>query len=165
MKQNISMEQLNELSDRAKENLRKKWEPEVGDQVYYDENIYIYTHFMPDTKELCMRELVSMGFDGEEMNRYAVKEELLPLLSIGQMIEILANICGMQIIHPEIDADYWINGCSGSHLDYTYNLFGYSHEQTLCEALWGAVVKVLEDTIDEKTKSVMNLPEYNLFEM
>lgn len=68
MKQHISITQLNELSEKGKERLRKWYKPVDGDLVY-----------KPDDR--------SEMFWG--MSREASWGDTLPLLSIGQMIQFL----------------------------------------------------------------------------
>lgn len=69
MKQNISVDDLMELSEQQKEKLRGMWEPKEYAPVYYAKDKvefhYLDESFVP------------------------TKNELLPLLSIGDMIEIL----------------------------------------------------------------------------
>ena len=66
MKQHITPEQLNELSDKSKDKLRKWWKPEVGD-INQDGHAYVVSH----------------------KSELFKKTKDLPLLSIGQMIEFL----------------------------------------------------------------------------
>ena len=67
MKQNISIEQLNELSDKGKEKLRKWWIPKDGDIS------------------------IDPLWTGEQFWSVDSDKDALPLLSIGQMYEFLLD--------------------------------------------------------------------------
>ena len=71
MKQHITLSQLNELSEKGKEKLRKWWKPEEGD--------------------MCVTNTGYEVFIGEHVDyeRFQAFMADLPLLSIGQMIEFL----------------------------------------------------------------------------
>lgn len=69
MKQYITQEQLNELSDKGKDRLCKWWEPQPGDLVLDGETESI-------EPLMCCEDEIEKGID-------------FPLLSIGQMIEFL----------------------------------------------------------------------------
>jgi len=77
VKQRITIDDLNQLTNEQKEKLREWWKPERGDLYIYnksslrDEGWEIYQVLKEDTPNLL-----------KEMKAY-------PLLSIGQMIEIL----------------------------------------------------------------------------
>lgn len=78
MKQHINSEQLDELSEESKKKLRKWWKPQEGD-IFID----------PDWTG----EQICNGVEGGyplSGNEYTSKNKsILPLLSIGQMIEFL----------------------------------------------------------------------------
>lgn len=67
MKQHITPEQLNELSEKGRERLRKWWKPDFDTITYYDAKTDKKVKSEPLT-------------------------EHLPLLSIGQMIEFLGDL-------------------------------------------------------------------------
>ena len=75
MKQHITIDQLNELTDKKKKKLAKWWKPAVGDY-------YVDSYFKD--RELNIGAL--QGFSG-----VLAKEPYYPLLSIGQMIEFLSE--------------------------------------------------------------------------
>lgn len=125
MKQHITIEQLNELSEKGKENLRAWWKPQQGDK--------------------CVKWLGSGSIEeeviigGSDQNYEEVSElnnGLTPLLSIGQMIEFLEETT---------DKTY------GERWWYKIFFGGYGGEVglkeedvELCDALWEVVKEVLE---------------------
>jgi len=76
MKQHITVKQLNELSEKGKERLRKKWKPKAGDMA----------HFIPEGGLKAETFILTLRLK-EIWNKEIQKA--LPLLSIGQMIEFL----------------------------------------------------------------------------
>lgn len=79
MKQRITVEQLNELTDEQKDKLREWWEPEEGDWYSYT-CVYIHT----PVKEYGCTGVYAYDYDkGQE------PPDFLPLLSIGQCIGLL----------------------------------------------------------------------------
>ena len=90
MKQRITVDQLQELTEEQKQRLRGWWKPEEGDLVY-----------------------------NKFFNEF--KQEELPLLDIGQMIELLLN----RAVDP---------------IEEPYELF---INENLCNELWSAVKQVL----------------------
>lgn len=101
MKQHITIEQLNELSEKAKKKLGKKWVLQEGDK---------YGGYW--TVDGLREGIMQMDDDGELCPQGGVW--LLPLLSIGQMIEFLGN-------------GWWTK----------VNSLGEIND--LCDALWEAV--------------------------
>lgn len=120
MKQHITVGQLNELSKEAKEKLREWWKPERLDRVKDDgiEGEYYLTDY-------------STEFDGwivedEETRHAGWKKGMLPLLSIGQMIEFLDSE-DMRWHSYVVDT----------------NTGGLSYDDELCDALWEEVRRIL----------------------
>ena len=118
MKQYITPDQLNELSEKGKKRLRKWWKRQDGDLVEwlgYERvlhSVSMECEFWPD------------------------KEELLPLLSIGQMIEFLEDKTKSEfhIFRRVIDWKIVYEG-----LDY-----GKKLGEGICDALWEAIKEILE---------------------
>ncbi len=80
MKQRITCDQLRELTDEQKERLREWWKPTMGDIIESRGEAEAVIGFFEQ--------------DGERWIQYAggyASGNHLPLLSIGQMIELLAN--------------------------------------------------------------------------
>jgi hypothetical protein len=118
MKQRITVEQLNELTDEQKERLRVWWKPQIGDWII-------------DTEEMegPIEDLNKGG--GDPIYSYGgkwitEKSKCLPLLSIGQMIELTEST---NIIK--------YNGGWALEED------AISFHDELCDALWEAVKQVL----------------------
>lgn len=128
MKQHITVNQLDELSERGKERLRKWWKPKEGDQFV--------RYFKLDNSNRQETYYISWN-DGYEDN--INDNDSLPLLSIGQMIEFLEehskegweNVIGIWENVIGID-EYDV--C----LDYR------NSNQEFCDALWEAIKEVLE---------------------
>lgn len=141
MKQFIAIEQLNELSDKAKGKLREWWEPKAGDwfygtygdrdvdNEYYDNfSIWILSPYPTDG-----------GFYGASLNEEedaAPDKNALPLLSIGQMIEFLDTKVKPCYELRKIDL-MWL-------IDITLDKFYQSKDYELCDALWEAIKYILE---------------------
>ena len=126
MKQNITPEQLNELSDKGKEKLRKWWIPRRGDIVYgnspVEENRLI---------SLVAENVDEKGISDNESYVWIPKEKGLPLLSIGQMIEFLDE-----------DADSLMN--MGDHWIVYDRKNDSLFKVELADALWEACKEVLK---------------------
>lgn len=139
MKQHITVEQLNELSEKGKERLRKWWKPQDGDMVLfegsrkgavlYDDGEYI--EYDPVKKIAC-------GHSGLLSGKTFHTIMILP--SIGQMIEFLDE-------HKKHDIR--INHqttLEGLRWEFAYgNPYTYGGNFVeLIDALWEAVKEVLE---------------------
>lgn len=142
MKQHITKEQLEELSESGKDRLREWWVPLRGDWV------------AEGSKEFVLTALEDEGYYviEDESFRHAIeKKDMLPLLSIGQMIQFLNreyvefymldednfpdNYEELQGKPPCIDCWYVRVVGKGEH----------SHiEKELADALWEACRVVLE---------------------
>ena len=127
MKQHITVEQLNELSEKSKEKLWD-WCLEIG---------RIGTEYKKEHK------------DCPSPHTGDCVTYVLPLLSIGQMIEFLDEHTNLRItkyiITPnEIDKqDLWEIETRVSPV-FKYNDL-YTRSEKLCDALWEAVKEVLND--------------------
>ena len=88
MKQHITPKQLNELSKKGKERLRKWWKPKEGDFVY-GENRYLEKSSSIFTQGCTSKTELHCSCGRVECGDVYKKSEALPLLSIGQMIEFL----------------------------------------------------------------------------
>ncbi len=92
MKQRISAEQLNELSDKGKEKLRVWWKPKWHD-------IFVWTDKAVKDKRLSVtkkdlkepRNMLWTNYSEESPELFRDRNDgnILPLLSIGQLIEFL----------------------------------------------------------------------------
>lgn len=159
MKQHITVEQLNKLSDKGREKLRKWWKPVLydwyclegngeGSSIYLGEDDY---SFVRRGGQLDGRKLYYVEI-GTNVVTYAN-----PLLSIGQMIGFL-QYDSLKIFNgpPDIavhdpEADYHVqqwNIITG--IERNHNQEGFA-EFELCDALWEAVKIKLEEN-DKKAK-------------
>jgi hypothetical protein len=128
MKQHITIDQLNELSDKGKERLREWWRPVAGDCVY--EISFDMVDFTTEDCEGMWPQLSIILSD---------KQRHLPLLSIGQMIEFLVGTYGKRVDMDQVkdcsrDTSEWI--VEAKHMSY--------HAEELCDALWESVKEILE---------------------
>jgi hypothetical protein len=117
MKQRITCEQLKELTEEQKQRLREWWKPEEGD-MYLRLTANGRIDFIPFT------------FNTAESRYDNYKEFKIPLLNIGQMIEIVANHfkeVKMPVVQigDEVKTDF------------------YGAMIPLCDALWQSVKEVL----------------------
>jgi hypothetical protein len=111
MKQRISIEQLQELTEEQQHRLREWWKPEFGDMLVMPPHTTIE---VIDEELFKILQRVKLDYN-----------PALPLLSIGQLIELLNGLDLDGETEQSInDGIMWIN-------------------DNLCDALWSAVKKVL----------------------
>jgi len=117
MKQRITIEQLKELTEEQKDRLRELWSPRLGDAYYHeysDEAINTYYEGSKDLEDL--------------IKRY----DPLPLLSIGQMVDLL---------HDENKRVSIV--ASGREWEVIAHSEHAAINLELCDALWDIVKRVL----------------------
>lgn len=127
MKQHITIDQLNELSDKGKERLREWWKPSEG-------NLYAVKSKNSEYVECLVLQAWIRG------------EESLPLLSIGQMIEFL-DWKDMQFYLVPTKGGRYNKDTRGRWgvQDGDYENAGKSFfAESLCDTLWEAVKEILE---------------------
>ena len=121
MKQRIEAIQLNELSDAQKQRLRELWETQIGDWYIVGSN----------GPFVVIDAVIVKSWD-----------KSLPLLSIGQMIEMLSEILLDISIVPKsllTDKKLW-----SITITFRKTTFMKSFEEIeLCDALWQAVKEIL----------------------
>ena len=118
MKQHITVKQLNELSNiQGKKKLRKWWKPKAGDKIlmYEDQVKVLLEGYLPMEKE---------------------KHNLLPLLSIGQMIEFLDE-------KDDYFRSWYTKGISTK--EYKDRNFSWKYKEEICDKLWEAVKEMLNE--------------------
>lgn len=123
MKQRITVEQLQELTDDQKLKLREWWKPEVGDLFAYEGEKGLSEHLW---------DVISNRNDMVMSN----EQRYFPLFSIGQMIK-LADPIRMEFKNWEYDdikRDEWVVELIGGWI---------YHNVDLCDALFEAVKQVL----------------------
>jgi hypothetical protein len=111
MEQRITVERLQELTEEQKQRLRGWWKPKC-----YDVYINHYDTYM-----------IAINDHEGNMSQYVTenKHKLLPLLSIGQIIELLMSFDLNGETEQNInDGIMWMN-------------------EGLCDALWKEVLRVL----------------------
>jgi hypothetical protein len=121
MKQHITPEDINELSENQLHNLKALWTPQEGDTfIVKGSGVSFLNNFIS-----------TFSRDSLKNFKNGVPENYLPLLSIGQMVDILKNDKWMLKIN-ESDEGYW-------HVELDcINSKGFYREE-LCDALWNAV--------------------------
>jgi len=128
LKQVITIEQLEELTLQQKDILRKWWNPEI--HTFFVVNNTIYP--CEDGKCFGKDEVANGG-------RIFKKNKCLPLLNVGQMIEILSS-CNIDIM-------------SNYYNEYEWAIIFYKEEHyifrniELCNALWEGVKLVLSNKL------------------
>lgn len=117
MKQHISIEQLNDLSDYGKDRLCKWWVPQPGDLVVDRDGKDIETI-------MCCEDEIDKEID-------------LPILSIGQMIELLRE---------NITDHYYGDEINFTGINVSYRVYAsiYIDDSLTCDNLWDACKQVLE---------------------
>lgn len=124
MKRRITVEQLQELIPEQKQKLREWWKTEVGDK-YYQNKIGTLTS--------------SIGIDdAASMLSMKFKRDKLPLLSIGQMIELLESKDQCLNITKRTDLNGW-----GYEIQLRQLKYCKFNTVELCDALWHAVKQVI----------------------
>jgi hypothetical protein len=109
MKQRITIDQLQELTEEQQQRLEEWWKPEEGDLVY-----------------------------NKFFNEF--KQEELPLLDIGQMIELLRDT------RPKVNI--YFSGSLGNEITIPFDkipslVSAIAKESDICDCLWSAVKQVL----------------------
>lgn len=123
MKQHITPEQLNELSEKGKERLRKLREPRNGDKMANYKNSKVG--------------MIGVSY-WLSPKRLKTHKCFLPLLSIGQMIEFLDE---------HTDTDKYKTGKPWLDLiNIKFNMFSehYNKDDELVDYLWESVKDILE---------------------
>jgi hypothetical protein len=114
MKQRITIEQLQELTEEQQQRLREWWKPQLYD---------VFIEILIDD------EIIEGSI---ERKTYEPSKEALPLLDIGQMIELL---------HSKPSAYELIDICDC--MDAYGGIIISEPINNLCDALWQAVKQVL----------------------
>jgi len=133
MRQRISINQLNELTDEQKERLRKWWK---NGKVHFGDLVYTRCNCSPPDP----RNVVSVwSYDEQEIEfynaeryGYSLYKDCLPLLSVGQCIELLGHKL------QKIEYDFFINNYYVSVLN-----IGTNGKTELIDALFAAVKEAL----------------------
>lgn len=131
MKRRISTAELMELSPEQQEKLREWWSPKEGDwwkPISSDEPQLLADHL----KECCRREC---GHDSlEDWGNY-LRKHCLPILSVGQCIELLGeNLIGIEQYDDWWEVKRW-DGENGKSCS--------SVKTILIDALWEAIKSIL----------------------
>lgn len=156
MKQRITIEQLQELTVEQQQRLREWWEPEEGDW-YTDDNEELlivdhmreccqgdYCYHLHSTKGISIPDLSSEQAFNRDIE--AIKlGKALPLLSIGQMIELLMyeHRRDIAIIDISMSCKSGLTLITHQWDDEGYNPICIGESYELCDALWQAVKQVL----------------------
>lgn len=123
MKQNITVDDLNQLSEKGKKSLRNWWKPQEGDLCY-----------RPDQP----RRSIWLNPDGDIKGVKDFFLPIYPLLSIGQMIEFLGKrwIEYIRYVYDPKNELY--------KLEDSFDDIYIPNYEKLCDELWEAVKEVLE---------------------
>ena len=135
MRQRITVENLKELSPEQQEKLKYLWKPKIGDCIA-----------QPNVtgKFVVADEFLLKGL---------IKENCLPLLSIGQMMEIISEMHDIELTIEQPKRMYWVVKISTrvSSLISWYDNKGEEifhkrftdEEDELCNCLFQAVKEIL----------------------
>jgi hypothetical protein len=125
MKRRLTVEQLNELTSEQKDHLREQWIPEKYDICLCGDLTGIVIIFHVESQEIggVFDNYIWLSDEGE----YTTKDNLLPLLDIGQMMELLAYK-GIGVL-------------KGKELNN--NSYKGDMQNYICDALWRAVKAVI----------------------
>lgn len=131
MKQHITAKQLSELNKIDREKLVDWWTPKEGDFVSYKGKNY----FLDSGSMFTYQNFNKIGWGIHEKKPKNYKENRLPLLSIGQMIEFLyrkkqPGKFNSLIISGSKGKGWFVDGKNASDC---------------CDALWEAVKEVLKN--------------------
>jgi hypothetical protein len=124
MKRRITIEQLQELTEEQKQRLREWWKPnkyDVAIDFKYDNYEFPVEQVFDDK----LIDFVDYGWEIPDSK----KDDCLPLLSIGQMIELLSE--------KSISRLSYIFQC------LAYNIEDEEVQSDICTELWQAVKQVL----------------------
>lgn len=134
MKQHITPEQLNELTDEQKEKLREWWNPQYGDMTNHD---------------------LTWGDDGDGKRGFWEEDKEIetaftngyvpcyPLLSIGQMIEFLDSL-DLEVCISKPHLTQYEVAIYDKYTDkIQLNVDQGFYQGELCDALWEAVKELL----------------------
>lgn len=137
MKQRITVEHLLELSEEQQDKLREWWTPAKGDLVVYDlddDYIYTITCLYSKNAEYIFHDVEDVPWAETEHTKS--KKHCLPLISIGQCIELLDKEG-----YPSLEQDSmgWWTVTFG----YGYGSNEPQRQEELIDTLWEAVKSVL----------------------
>lgn len=138
MKIRIEPAQLNEFSPGQKEALRKWWKPAEFNVVFADPDIVFVTDgtYRGNILEIAITQQLDGELDGGQAS--FKKSECLPILSIGQMIEMLENEAKAR------GWDYWeIEKRDNGKWLPKANFLPWIEKEELCDALFMAVKAIL----------------------
>jgi hypothetical protein len=132
MKQNITVDDINQLTEEQKEKLRDMWRPDFL-TPYFNYKDCLYGIVKDYYSDNTIRELQTSSIDN--------KKDCLPLLSIAQMIEILNK-------RKKIDADFEIHIATTGYTQLglvcdDYNNKIWFEGKELCNVLFEAVKSIL----------------------
>jgi hypothetical protein len=133
MKRRIEPDQVKELTPGQQERLRELWKPEKGDVILKENSEWVIDNIGDG---LFDDVIVSQDYTFGEVRHD--KSDCLPLLDIGQMMELLESKDECLNITKLVLIDKWGYEIRLRQLHY----YGFSTGE-LCDALWGAVKAVL----------------------
>lgn len=142
MKQHITPEQLNELSEKGRERLRAWWQPVEGDLICVLKSNSAYEekgeYFLFEDKDTNCGLFINYTNETFYPGATSIKELVshLPLLSIGQMIEFLADHELPKFSFDGGNAVMW-TGMDRRRKER------FESAYTLCDLLWSAVKELL----------------------
>jgi hypothetical protein len=142
LKQRISVEQLQELSSDQKQRLREIWQPNSGDHAIYTKYKNTVCLVLNNVNDRYFS-LTGFGPSNQFWSAMNGKEDCLPLLSTGQMIELLmAHSKSFEgEAYPALC--FAINEPMDDALNVSLWWDGRREGVEFCDALWDSVKKIL----------------------
>jgi hypothetical protein len=138
MKQRITVGQLRELTEEQKQRLRDWWLGKAdfeGNYIWHEKSKTMFTYGNGCEYEFDDKIFTQYYWD-EQRSSDMIKTECLPLLSIGQMIELIEceDYAGIEYYYIEKD---------GKEICRLYTHSKGYEADNLCDCLWSAVKEVL----------------------
>ena len=135
MRQEIKLEQFNELTDKQKQKLRDWWQERlsVGDLFAVKGDIEYY-------------HVICTWQDGRILDQFSDfrnKQDCFPLVNIGQCIELLKNRWTDRVNISDSLGKYKVQTISAAVKDHAYIKENIYESVELVDALWETVKEVL----------------------
>jgi hypothetical protein len=148
MKQRITIEQINELTDEQKQKLREWWKPQKGDCILYTDDEQEKVFFIGELKLWLESGIGADPYNPGDYEEYEIKY-MVPLLSIGQMVELLIEHKRFYELAITYEPDYETSDPTPLPTWHMYmsSIASYKIddlENGLCDGLWEAVKTVLK---------------------
>jgi hypothetical protein len=131
LKQRITIDQLQKLTPELREKLRDWWKPQTGDWAIISNETFGLEEKVLVTSWNIEYGIANLNFIKKKGFSSLSKDSLLPLLSIGQMLELIDELDpGKLIVLYE-------------NLYMSLIMHSKTSENYLCDILWRTIKKIL----------------------